>query len=156
MGHREVRPVPVGWEHPTEPGTYSDGKPRYMPLHSREHLRYSLKFYEDNPQYASEWEYNPADYMPEIPEGTPLGYQLYETTSEGTPVSPVFATLEELAAYCGDPANDVTVFASMTWTAEQWLASFKAGTTDVDSLAYWSPGSGEGLHVGDPLAHSED
>ena len=131
MGHREVRPVPLDWQHPEEPGTYSDGSPRYRPLHSRADLRYKVKFYADNPQYADEWEYDPADFMPEIPEGTPLGYQLYETTTEGTPVSPVFPSLQELAAWFGDSA---TVFASHKWTREQWLASFEAGSLDTDSL----------------------
>lgn len=150
MGHRELRPVPLDWEHPREPGTYIDGSPRYTGLHSRADLRSSIKFYEEHPEYAGDWEYDPADYMPEIPEGTPLGWQLYETTSEGTPVSPVFATLEELAAWCETGA---TVFADNRWTAAQWLASFKADSLDVMSLAYGSPG--KGLHVGDPLAREE-
>jgi hypothetical protein len=154
MGHREVRPVPLDWEHPTE-GITRGGKPRYVPLHSRADLRWSIKFYEENPQYASEWQYRPEDYMPEIPEGTPLGYQLYETTSEGTPVSPVFKTLEELATYCGSPDNDVTVFADCRWTADQWLASFRNDSLGTDSLAYWTPSTG-GLGVFDPLARSED
>lgn len=38
MGHREVRPVKIGWEHPRDPGTYSDGSPRYRPLFSRADL----------------------------------------------------------------------------------------------------------------------
>lgn len=62
------------------------------------------------------------------------GWQMWETTSEGSPQTPVFATPAELAVYCADPANDCTVFASIRWTAEQWLESFGAGTTDMDSL----------------------
>jgi hypothetical protein len=147
MGHREVRPVPLGWEHPTDPGTYSNGEPRYRALFSRANLRRTVQFYDEHPEYAGEWEYNPADYMPEIPEGTPLGWQLYETTSEGTPVSPVFPTLEELATWCETGA---TVFASLTWTREQWLASFRNDSLDVDSLGYITPG--RGIHTGDPLA----
>lgn len=59
------------------------------------------------------------------------GWQLWETTSEGSPQSPVFATPGELAAWC---ATNATAFADMRLTAEQWLASFTAGTTDVDTL----------------------
>ena len=59
------------------------------------------------------------------------GWQLWETTSEGSPASPVFASAEALADWCEDNA---TWFASYRWTREQWLASFNAGTTDVDSL----------------------
>lgn len=45
------------------------------------------------------------------------GFQLWETTSEGSPVSPVFATLGELCAWCADHA---TTFGSHKTTAEQW------------------------------------
>ena len=136
MGHREVRPVPLDWEHPTE-GTTSDGKPRYRPLFSRADLRFRLEWNADNSDSEDAQEpVDLADYMPPIPEGTPLGYQLYETTTEGTPASPVFATLEELAAWCEDGA---TVFAGFKWTREQWLASFQAGSLDTDSLLAIGP-----------------
>lgn len=146
MGHREVRPVPLDWEHPAE-GTYPDGKPRYIGLHSRADLRWSITYYDEHPEYADEWEYDPADYMPEIPEGTPYGFQLYETTSEGTPVSPVFGTLEELAQWCEAGA---TVFADHRWTAEQWHASFKADSLGSDSLMVIDK---DGIH---PLGGSDD
>lgn len=45
------------------------------------------------------------------------GYQLWSTTGEGCPVSPVFATLDELCAWCETHA---TTFASYTATAAQW------------------------------------
>jgi hypothetical protein len=94
------------------------------------------EYYRDDP---GDWDSPPDvdDYMPGMPEGTPYGFQLYETTTEGTPVSPVFLTLEELAAWCETGA---TPFASFTWTKEQWLASFTAGTTDTDSLLTIGPG----------------
>lgn len=59
------------------------------------------------------------------------GWQLWTTTTEGSPITPVFARAAELAAHC---AEHCTAFASIRWTAEQWLASFQAGTTDVDTL----------------------
>lgn len=46
------------------------------------------------------------------------GYQLWETTSEGSPVSPVFASLEELCEWCADNA---TTFASFKATKEEWM-----------------------------------
>lgn len=49
------------------------------------------------------------------------GYQLWETTSEGSPISPVFATPEELARWA---AANATAFGSMTLTEHQWLAAF--------------------------------
>jgi hypothetical protein len=45
------------------------------------------------------------------------GYQLWETTSEGSPTSPVFATLNELCAWCADNA---TTFGSFKAGAEEW------------------------------------
>lgn len=45
------------------------------------------------------------------------GYQLWETTSEGSPQTPVFATLDELCAYA---AGHCTTFASDRASAEGW------------------------------------
>lgn len=45
------------------------------------------------------------------------GYQLWETTSEGSPNSPVFKTLDELCEWCEDNA---TTFGSSTTTKEHW------------------------------------
>lgn len=59
------------------------------------------------------------------------GWQLWETTSEGSPVSPVFASAEELATWCETGA---TWFADLRWTAAEWLGSFQRGTTGSDSL----------------------
>lgn len=52
----------------------------------------------------------------EVPKGE--GYQLWETTSEGSPVSPVFETLESLCEWCEDNA---TTFADCKVTKEQWF-----------------------------------
>lgn len=51
----------------------------------------------------------------EVPQGD--GYQLWETTTEGSPVSPVFQTLDELCEWCEDNA---TTFGSMKATKEEW------------------------------------
>ncbi len=47
------------------------------------------------------------------------GYQLWSTTTEGHPMSPVFDTPEKLAMYLSD--NNVSSFGSDTCTYEQWL-----------------------------------
>lgn len=52
----------------------------------------------------------------EIPIGE--GYQLWETTTEGSPQSPVFDTLEKLCEWCADNA---TTFATFKATKEQWM-----------------------------------
>lgn len=45
------------------------------------------------------------------------GWQLWETTTEGSPQSPVFATLDELAAWC---ETNATTFGRSTASKEQW------------------------------------
>lgn len=42
---------------------------------------------------------NPKYYRPKWAEDEPMGYAVYETVSEGTPVTPAFATKEELIDY---------------------------------------------------------
>jgi len=51
----------------------------------------------------------------DVPVGE--GYQLWETTSEGSPVSPVFETLDSLCEWCEE---NYTVYANMKATKEQW------------------------------------
>lgn len=58
----------------------------------------------------------------EPPKGE--GYQLWETTSEGSPVSPVFATLDELCTWAEENA---TTFASFRATKEQWKQMLSDG-----------------------------
>jgi len=53
----------------------------------------------------------------EPPEGE--GYQLWETTSEGSPITPVFETLREVAEYA---AEHCTVFAGAKTSADEWEA----------------------------------
>lgn len=53
------------------------------------------------------------DYEPPIGEG----YQLWENTSEGSPSSPVFETLDELCDWCADNS---TTFGKMTASKEEW------------------------------------
>jgi hypothetical protein len=52
------------------------------------------------------------------------GFQLWETTSEGSPSSPVFATLDELCSWC---ATNATTFGRFTATAEEWKRMLDGG-----------------------------
>ncbi len=65
------------------------------------------------------------DYMPDFAPGTATHLMMYETCSEGTPISPAFATPEELARWLAD--NGASAFGRMTATYEEWLATVKAG-----------------------------
>src|SRR4051812_21301357 len=122
---REIRQVPPNWQHPkTEKPNYATGQmeERYQPLHNRtyiEALNEWLKEHEawergensgqveyghtkeEYPYYANyggdapEVEYFRPNWKPD--EMT--WYQAYETVSEGTPVTPPFATQDELIDY---------------------------------------------------------
>jgi hypothetical protein len=52
------------------------------------------------------------------PEGD--GWQMWQTTSEGSPVSPVFPTAEELATWLAD--TQASMFGQQSASREQWLA----------------------------------
>jgi hypothetical protein len=57
------------------------------------------------------------------------GWQLWETTSEGSPISPVCASAEDLARWC---AANAFIFASERLTYEEWLAMFRTGSDAVE------------------------
>ena len=58
--------------------------------------------------------------IPMPPEGP--GYQLWETCSEGSPITPVFETLEEVAAYATEHCS---IFGSAKLTEADWLERLK-------------------------------
>lgn len=71
------------------------------------------------------WEYDggPPDeefYRPDWSDEERTHFQMYETTSEGTPISPVFADVESLCRWLAN--SGASVFASMTASYEEWLA----------------------------------
>ncbi len=79
-----------------------------------------------------------------IPEGP--AYQMWETVSEGSPISPPFMSQEELAHWLTD--NKASASGGETATYEQWLAMIKKG---------WAPSmviDGNGLRSG--VAAMED
>lgn len=55
------------------------------------------------------------------PEGE--GYQVWDTTSEGTPLSPVFVSLEDLCEWC---EKNVTYSPGHYLSKEEWKAHFLA------------------------------
>jgi len=136
---RECRRVSANWQHP------KDSSGRYIPLHDRDFEAELVEWLEEKGQWARGLRqiYAPVgwiprkpedgesyekwngecpcqdDYMPNWPDDIRTHYQMYETTSEGTPISPVMASPEELAHWLAD--NGASAFAGMTATYEQWL-----------------------------------
>lgn len=120
---REVRMVPANWEHPTdsrggyEPlyDDYENAVERFVKVCERIGIRAALEAEDGGPRYSR--------YM--HPVGPRTHYMMYEDTSEGTPISPAFATPEELARWLTD--NNASAFGNMTATYEQWLSTIRRG-----------------------------
>lgn len=110
---RELRQVPPNWEHP------KDDNGRYQPMYDRYYLDELNEWWEnhllwekgehpyqndDKPsteRYYAEVEGNPPDidYYRKYTDDEATWFQLYETVSEGTPVTPPFPTKEDLVDY---------------------------------------------------------
>lgn len=125
---REVRRVPANWEHPRRDCHHSpwaggcseakrSGGKCYQPLHDRSFSQEAAEWKEGLRKWESgedkdraehpgmewwEWHGDPPNreyYQPEWKPEDMTHYQVYETVSEGTPVTPHFATPEELIDY---------------------------------------------------------
>lgn len=121
---RELRMVPPNWSHPIV--TFGDGRSGFKPMHGqsfraaaaawkRAFLEWESGVRPDGiaPEHAEleYWEYadNPPDresYVPWEPE-TATWYQVWENVSEGTPVTPPFATRAELIEYLVQYGDDL-------------------------------------------------
>lgn len=125
---RKIRRVPADWEHPKYTGENAPSRNRirdYKPLLDEDFETAARKWLDEciawengthealkgSPELKSEypfyWEYgdDPPErdyYRPKWGDEERTHYQVYETVSEGTPVTPAFATKEELANYLID------------------------------------------------------
>jgi len=141
---REVRMVPPNWKHPIGDRGY------LQPMHDENfeealaewkngQAAWEAGTHEDFAEYGEDtsWE----DWAGEEPEPEyyrpwkaeeATWYQLWETVSEGTPVTPPFATKEELADYLVNVGEDFG--RRQTWPREaadnmmreEWAPSFIA------------------------------
>lgn len=110
--NREVREIPRGWQHP------KDARGRHVPL---------LPF-----GYQVDDELAPAARMMPPPLGD-IDIAAYETTTEGTPISPGFPNTAEgrrdLIAYC---VEHETVFGDAHAGFEAWAAVLFGEGATVD------------------------
>jgi hypothetical protein len=133
MMGREIRRVPAGWQHPKDESRRGNG---YKPLMDGSWAALAKQWDEENAAWEAgthphrkghDYPYDQwaggrpmsDEYMPDWPESERTHYQMYEDTTEGTPISPVFATAEECARWCAD--NGVSMFGGMTAPYEDWL-----------------------------------
>lgn len=116
---REIRRVIANWEHPKkEVPNHRLGRmeQQYQPMRDQpfwpsmdewyaDAKKWADKSHEDyDPEYPNYWDYgggppDPGYYRPDWPDEVMTWIQMYETVSEGTPVTPPFATPEELVDY---------------------------------------------------------
>lgn len=113
---RELRRVIPNWEHPEKDG-YED---RLQPMFDNSYIKEMDEWIKNHnlwqtgkhpdqigengseSKYFAEWDGGPPDieyYRPNWKESEMTWYQVYETVSEGTPVSPPFETQQELIDY---------------------------------------------------------
>lgn len=124
---REIRRVPPNWQHPKTEQPNHQHEECYQPMrdqdaetawadwqeeyaawlageHDRVITEYGSASYPKNEPYRAfcTWHGQPPDpkyYRPTWAEGSATWWQVYETVSEGTPVTPPFETAEELIDY---------------------------------------------------------
>lgn len=117
---REVRMVPENWKHPKLSGSNT-----FIPL--RDNFREAVVNYEQAERdhgikYVMEClgKLNVEDFMlPYCDDSERTQYMMYESASEGTPISPAFNTPEELARWLVD--NNASSFGGRTASYDQWL-----------------------------------
>lgn len=133
---RKIRKVPENWEHP------KNDNGNYQPMYDKDYLTAITEWINDhnlwlkgehpdqkdggrsNYKYFAEWDGNAPEiaYYRPYKDDECTHYQLYEDTSEGTPISPVMATIDEIAEYA---AKNCTTFADFKAGKEQWLRMLK-------------------------------
>lgn len=135
---REVRRVPLTYQHPTEWVQRYDRHTRklgpviaFKPLFKHESYAESVRDHQQEVKNYGEVEAgptpNPEDYMPDFTD-TPednLGWCMYETTSEGTPISPVLKDQDALAHWLAE--NGASAFGGEPASYERWKAMINAG-----------------------------
>jgi len=139
---REIRMVPENWEHPRdEEGHYKALYDKDYDTAAREYeqnfLSWSAGVHEDFEKHGSdypyywEWTSNPPDkeyYRPAFSEPATC-FQIYETVSEGTPTSPVFADRRQLVTWLikeGHTRKAAVMFARDGWVPSM-VFSLKTG-----------------------------
>lgn len=139
---REIRRVPKNWNHPREGNHfqplnddyvgvlkyYKESVDRFIEKMTEVIKKGNTEIYDDifsSPKSVYEYlnedsQMNPPDINDYMPEGS--WYQLYETVSEGTPLSPPFEKKEDLVEWLTNNKD----YWDNTWTKKQAEAMVKA------------------------------
>lgn len=131
---REIRRVPSGWEHP------KNEKGHYRPLYDKtyrkavcDYVWLDLGWYLCRPKCLDEWfrMFPERTYYRPRWKQEPTHYQIYETVSEGSPVSPVFANLSDLEGWL--VTQGYSESASRRFAAEGWCPSLTMHVTPTST-----------------------
>lgn len=133
---RHLRRVPANWERPKR----YEGSDRYQPKYDGDYetemqewldgrALWKAGTHPDQSEHETAkectWEDwhgrapDPDYYRPAWTDDERTHFQMYEDCSEGTPISPVFATPEACARWCAD--NGASAFGGQTAPYEWWL-----------------------------------
>lgn len=141
---RELRRVPEGWEHPKKiDGNYQPMFDQYygdaLDEWFKKHQQWKNGTHPDlidNPErkeefpFYAQWGGDPPDvdyYQTRKYKEEELTHiQLYETTSEGTPKSPVYRA-DQFDELCEWLADNCTTFADFKATKEEWKQMLNDG-----------------------------
>ncbi len=140
---REIRRVPADWQHPrNEKGHHIplfDGFNERLMRWEEEAAKWSVGLVRDFADRGwkprpkdivsfEEWSGlrpDPTHYIPDFAPEERTHWQMYETCTEGTPISPAMETPEALARWLTD--TGASAFGEMTASYEEWLAMIAAG-----------------------------
>lgn len=119
---REVRRVPANWEHPKDENGHHIPHHQHFPYIPEEIEEGLRDGWLDNirPNYG-------CHVMPQWPAVERTHYQMYESITEGTPISPVMESPEALARWLTDYKALAGGYETATY--DQWLSVIKAGST---------------------------
>ncbi len=133
---REIRRVPSGWEHPRdEQGaykpmldqTFNDAIEEWMEEYRlwKEGKHPGQSEHPDIVEKYTYWEYAgkppDPDYQRPAFDQEPTHYQIYQTVSEGTPTSPVFASLDDMKRWL--IAEGFSEYAATSFVESGWAPS---------------------------------
>jgi hypothetical protein len=144
---REVRKVPADWNHPRNAAghliplygesfaarlaQWDEGKEKWEEGLRRDFRERNVWKPRDRDEDCSyeKWDGprpEAQDYMPDWKPDECTHFQMYETCTEGTPISPVKETPEELARWLA--ANGASAFGTQTASYEAWLSTIRRGS----------------------------
>jgi hypothetical protein len=141
---RELRQVPADWKHPTDPATGEHVPLLYDFVADRRAWidGFTLWYRDSEPKKFrlagfDYWDMHGAPpvrdaYLPVWPIELRTHFQMYETESAGTPLTPVLPCIEGVARWCVE--HRVFAFGAKATGYEQWLLMAKTSLSTAGVL----------------------